>query len=96
MDPTPATSTAASSPALFVLKAYGDVDRRLDTLSALDAGQARIVEQDARWTIEVVIRANGLAAAEELAQEIVDEADFDLGTWQGWHISPGLTTGATA
>ncbi len=95
MDPTPATSTAVSSPAFFVLKAYGDVDR-LDTLSDLDAGEARIVEQDARWTIEVVIRANGLAAAEELGQEIVNEASFDLGTWQGWHVSPGLTTGATA
>ncbi len=94
MDPTPATSTAASSPALFVLKAYGDVDR--PSLAGLDTAEARVIEQDARWTLEVVIFANSLAAAESLSQEIVDEADFDLGTWHGWHISPGLTTGATA
>ncbi len=94
MDPTPATSTAASSPAFFVLKAYGDVDR--PSLAGLDTTEARVIEQDARWTIEVVIRANGLAAAEELGQELVSAASFDLGTWQGWHVYPGLTTGATA
>ncbi len=94
MDSTATTGTATSNPALFVLKAYGDVDR--PSLAGLDTTEARVVEQDPRWTLEVVIRADSLAAAESLGEEIVNEASFDLGDWHGWHVFPGLTTGATS
>ncbi len=93
MYPTSAPgAAAASSPALFVLKAHGDVDR-LDTLTDFDGTDASVVEQDVRWTLEVVIRADSLVVAERLGQEIVNEASFYLGDWNGWHVS-GLTDGA--
>ncbi len=94
MEPAATTDRSASSPALFVLKAYGDVER--PSLAVLDRAEASVVEQDWRWTLEVVIRTESLSAAGVLAQTIVAEASFDLGTWYQWHVDPAVPAGAQA